>query len=408
MAGTGKYETYIFKETCGSTGTFSTVNHLYLSGPVKTGSDPLDENPDNRPLEWFVDYATVMDQTADGYGDIIDTVTTEFNTKIDQKADSVTVTAIRTDLNSLGQVVSQQGSKIDVNTGSIDMIVTKNGSGTIVSIKPEMVEITGATVIKDGNGNKVNIFGVGDKVISVNGGVFSVDKDGKVIMTNAEITGKVTSKTGEIGGMAITDNGIRSIDFNPVTMVGSCYARNGLSVYASGSGILIPSNGLLQASRITAIGDNASIIGMEIVAHNNSGYGSLASVTALKLSAKNESSTLVKRPVALYVDSGDIVINDGVFCVPVKSTSFYGTSMTFAPSAIIYGINTIGSDNVNVKIANGVSGQILTLMNYSGKRFNIVKSDGTLVTRVPAEKSVVLYFNGSNWTGLMIGDFYIT
>lgn len=408
MAGTGKYETYIFKETCGSTGTFSTVNHLYLSGPVKTGSDPLDENPDNRPLEWFVDYATVMDQTADEYGDIIDTVTTEFNTKIDQKADSVTVTAIRTDLNSLGQVVSQQGSKIDVNTGSIDMIVTKNGSGTIVSIKPEMVEITGATVIKDGNGNKVNIFGVGDKVISVNGGVFSVDKDGKVIMTNAEITGKVTSKTGEIGGMAITDNGIRSIDFNPVTMVGSCYARNGLSVYASGRGILIPSSGLLQASRITAIGDNASIIGMEIVAHNNSGYGSLASVTALKLSAKNESSTLVKRPVALYVDSGDIVINDGVFCVPVKSTSFYGTSMTFAPSAIIYGINTIGSDNVNVKIANGVSGQILTLMNYSGKRFNIVKSDGTLVTRVPAEKSVVLYFDGSNWTGLMIGDFYIT
>lgn len=61
MAGTGKYETYIFKETCGSTGTFSTMNYLYLSGPVKPGSDPL---------EWFVDYATVFDLTADGYGDI--------------------------------------------------------------------------------------------------------------------------------------------------------------------------------------------------------------------------------------------------------------------------------------------------------------------------------------------------
>ena len=61
MAGTGKYETYIFKETCGSTGTFHTVNHLCLSGPVK---------PDSDPLEWFVDYATVFDLTADGYGDI--------------------------------------------------------------------------------------------------------------------------------------------------------------------------------------------------------------------------------------------------------------------------------------------------------------------------------------------------
>lgn len=68
MAGTGKYETYIFKETCGSTGTFSTINHLYLSGPVK---------PDSDPLEWFVDYATVFDLTADGYGDI------EYNAKDD-------------------------------------------------------------------------------------------------------------------------------------------------------------------------------------------------------------------------------------------------------------------------------------------------------------------------------------
>lgn len=68
MAGTGKYETYIFKETCGSTGTFSTMNYLYLSGPVKPGSDPL---------EWFVDYATVFDLTADGYGDI------EYNAKDD-------------------------------------------------------------------------------------------------------------------------------------------------------------------------------------------------------------------------------------------------------------------------------------------------------------------------------------
>lgn len=68
MDGTGKYETYIFKETCGPTGTFSSVNYLHLSGPVK---------PDSDPLEWFVDYATVSDLTADGYGDI------EFSAKDD-------------------------------------------------------------------------------------------------------------------------------------------------------------------------------------------------------------------------------------------------------------------------------------------------------------------------------------
>lgn len=201
MAGTGKYETYIFKETCGPTGTFSSMNYLYLSGPVKPGSDPLD--PDNAPLEWFVDYATVFDLTANGYGDIVEIAKTETVAGINNNPDSVTVYAKKTDFNSLNQVVNQQGSQLQVNTNSIDAIVTKNGSGTIVSIKPEMVEITGATVIQDGNGNKVNIFGIGDKVISVNGGVFSVDGNGKVIMQNAEIAGKITAKTGEIGSFTI-------------------------------------------------------------------------------------------------------------------------------------------------------------------------------------------------------------
>lgn len=301
--GTGKYTTYLRKVVCGTTGNFSIGGHVYINGsPAPTES---------APLEWYIAYMTAFDLTADGYGDIVEIAKTETVAGINNNPDSVTVYAKKTDFNSLNQVVNQQGSQLQVNTSSIDAIVTKNGSGTIVSIKPEMVEITGATVIKDGNGNKVNIFGVGDKVISVNGGVFSVDKVGKVIMTNAEITGKITSTSGEIGGMLITNNGIRSTDFNPNTLVGSCYAKNGLSVYASGSGILIPSSGLLQASRITAIGTNASITGMEIVAHNNSGYGAQSEVTALKLSAINDYSTPSKNPLAIDVESGDVVVRNG-------------------------------------------------------------------------------------------------
>lgn len=221
MAGTGKYETYIFKETCGPTGTFSSVNYLHLFGPVKPESDPL---------EWFVDYATVFDMTADGYGDIVEIAKTETVAGINNNPDSVTVYAKKTDFNSLNQVVNQQGSQLQVNTNSIDAIVTKNGSGTIVSIKPEMVEITGATVIKDGNGNKVNIFGVGDKVISVNGGMFSVDGNGKVIMQNAEIAGKVTAKIGQIGPFTIEELWLRG---NNLAMSGSQlnYSYSGHQVY---------------------------------------------------------------------------------------------------------------------------------------------------------------------------------
>ena len=193
--GTGKYTTYLRKVVCGTTGNFSSGGHVYITGsPAPTES---------APLEWYIAYMTAFDLTADGYGDIVEIAKTETVAGINNNPDSVTVYAKKTDFNSLNQVVNQQGSQLQVNTNSIDAIVTKNGSGTIVSIKPEMVEITGATVIKDGNGNKVNIFGIGDKVISVNGGVFSVDKAGKVIMQNAEIAGKITAKTGQIGDFTI-------------------------------------------------------------------------------------------------------------------------------------------------------------------------------------------------------------
>lgn len=48
MAGTGKYETYLWRVVCGPTGTFSTINHYYLS----VGSTPV---------TWYVASSTVYD-----------------------------------------------------------------------------------------------------------------------------------------------------------------------------------------------------------------------------------------------------------------------------------------------------------------------------------------------------------
>ena len=48
MAGTGKYEIYLWRVVCGSSGTFSTINHYYLSG----GS---------APVTWYVGSSTVYD-----------------------------------------------------------------------------------------------------------------------------------------------------------------------------------------------------------------------------------------------------------------------------------------------------------------------------------------------------------
>lgn len=62
VAGTGKYETYLLKITCGAEGEFSTGGHLYVTGsPVPT---------EEAPLVWYIAYMTAFDQTDDGYEQI--------------------------------------------------------------------------------------------------------------------------------------------------------------------------------------------------------------------------------------------------------------------------------------------------------------------------------------------------
>ena len=63
--GTGKYETYLLKSVCGSTGSFSTIGYFYLSG-LSGVPAPSEESP----LVWDIAYLTAFDLTADSYGQI--------------------------------------------------------------------------------------------------------------------------------------------------------------------------------------------------------------------------------------------------------------------------------------------------------------------------------------------------
>lgn len=399
MAGTGKYETYIFKETCGSTGTFSSVNWLYLSGPVKPESDPL---------EWFVDYVTVFDMTADGYGDIVDTVTTEFNTKIDQKADSVTVSAMRTDLNSLGQVVNQQGSQLQVNTNSIDAIVTKNGSGTIVSIKPEMVEITGTTVIKNKSGNKIEFFGTGTDIFNVNNGAFRVDKDGNGVFkghieaTSGTFNGTITALNGKIGDFEITSFGSNNDAGRWITASNRTMGLSGSQLYFD------------KSDRIVYVGShpNEASGGSPILGYFNIGptTPTLKSTEkcALYASAPKHSSYLI-RSYALYAETGDVRIVDGCFGGKIKNINLYGTSAEMDCDFIIGLIALIASDNMALYIRPGFLGQIIELLNYTTRRARILRNDNNgLATMLRADKTTRLYYNGNTWLPITTGNLYET
>ena len=344
MAGTGKYETYIFKETCGSTGTFSTINHLYLSGPVK---------PDSDPLEWFVDYATVFDLTADGYGDIESVTKDDFASQLGFadfdalvanaitkgpliKAGYINADLIETDklvVNDafVNKIVSNQAfiSKLDGyefnfekgTAGGFKMESTllysgaKFGTGGAGIAMQSMTNNYGFNVYKDNN-NYVEMF-----QRSSEWGLKGVVNGTLVFQLGGILDNGEWKDNNIIAGWTITNSGFTSKEFTPPTYddygipvswgSGSKLLSNGgLMISPSGNGILPPSSGLMQAARIAAVGDNAIIYGLEVIARGN---GYLKEITALKLSAINNYSTPSKRPSALEIASGDVNIGIGNF-----------------------------------------------------------------------------------------------
>ena len=116
---------------------------------------------------------------------------------------------------------------------------------------------------------------------------------------------------------------MKSSDFNASSKVGSCYAKDGFSVYASGSGVLAPSTGVMQAGIITAVGDFKShITGLEIIAKETSyNHGSSSIVTALRIQAENRYyGTPFDPPLAIEVVSGDVLFGGKM---TVNNTSIF-------------------------------------------------------------------------------------
>lgn len=211
--------------------------------------------------------------------------------------------------------ISSTVSKIINGTQEISGVVTQSNFVTIFSSNKnalgqeviESINVGGGGVTIDAS--RINLNGA----ISANGNV-QITTDGKLIAVNGQFTGKITATEGEIAGLKLSNNGLRSSDFNASSKIGSCYAKNGFSVYASGSGVLAPSTGMLQAGIITATGTQASITGLEIIAKNTSGNATLSEITALKLRAIDyvDDSIKMAPTAALIVEEGVSIFRDAV------------------------------------------------------------------------------------------------
>ena len=256
---------------------------------------------------------------------------TEFDSQITQLKDSIDLRVTKTDYDKNNQVLNQSIGKLQTSYNSI--------SGTVSSLNTRLQTVEKAGYITTSQGNtlyaskklengnelisyinqdatnttikakNINLNGA----ISANGNV-QITTDGKLIAVNGQFTGKITATEGEIAGLKLSNNGLKSSDFNASSKVGSCYAKNGFSVYASGSGILAPSTGALQAGIITAIGTNSEIIGLEIIAKNTSGNATLSKITALKLRAIDyvDDSKKMAPTAALIVEEGVSIFNGDV------------------------------------------------------------------------------------------------
>lgn len=114
-AGTGNWKEYIFKVTCGSSGTFSTTNYYYLNG----GS---------APVTWYLAMATVFDITE----------TSNIESRMETAEQKITPTAITTTISSVitggtGSISTTQfvmdKNGLTINNGALTI---KNKSGTTV------------------------------------------------------------------------------------------------------------------------------------------------------------------------------------------------------------------------------------------------------------------------------------
>ena len=263
---------------------------------------------------------------------------TEFDSQITQLKNSINLRVTKTDYDKNNQDLNQSIGNLQTSYNSI--------SGTVSSLNTRLqtVEKAGYITTSQGNtlyaskklenGNELISYINQDatnttikaKNINLNGAISAngnirITTDGKLIAVNGQFTGKITATEGEIAGLKLSNNGLRSSDFNASSKVGSCYAKNGFSVYASGSGVLAPSTGALQAGIITAIGTNSEIIGLEIIAKNTSGYATLSKITALKLRAIDyvDDSKKMAPTAALIVEEGVSIFN-GEVEVNEKST----------------------------------------------------------------------------------------
>lgn len=155
----------------------------------------------------------------------------------------------------------EAGMKINLKNGSIDaknFSISSSGdasfkgdieadSGTIGDwvINGGRLESTNGSIKLDAKNNR--IIGGSIYIPDIRGSLFSVDEDGKLIATNANISGTINADDGTIGGWYIGDEWIQSMEDKPSNLQNFISLKKGNNAHIQiGAGILYPDSVTLR------------------------------------------------------------------------------------------------------------------------------------------------------------------
>lgn len=179
--GTGRFQTYMYKLVCGSSGSFSTFGFVAFNGPAGTAA---------APINYDVAYSTIFDMSIP-----------------DRKLDFLTTTMVGNSVATGTLLVGQNGNATAGLTGFRASGETSNVAFW-AGLSYENRNASPFRVYTDGRlfATQANITGT----INANAGTFNNVTANNLTVNSGTFTGRVVANTGKIGGFSITAEGIEN------------------------------------------------------------------------------------------------------------------------------------------------------------------------------------------------------
>ena len=370
VAGTGKYETYLLKITCGAEGDFSTGGHLYVTGsPVPT---------EEAPLVWHIAYMTAFDQTDDGYEQIETSSKDALAEKlgygswkdmVDAVASSGSIIQgdyINSKLIDVETLAADQafidkllGNELEFKRGKIgkfnigeNRIYTDGASesdafsGPVTAGVKQVINANDTFIVSERGdlllGDPFNLKGNGQY------GLALINNEGNTVLN---LYGNVYAQGGTIGGFTITSSTIG----NGELKLSSDYIlyKNGDIMASIGSNVLAPSTGTTALARFENKKSDYSIDRYALIVSASGGGDSASS----------------GRNVAIDVEEGHVIIESGY--LKTKGLILSGTRAVSGSSVTLQKTDSVLLISSDITISTVFStGQFVLIVNTSSsKRF---------------------------------------